>query len=168
MGDAAPTIRFRNYVPLAASASGARKAPDASSGVVESKEEAAAPATTLPGVEVLPRTLAPSIAKKRELDAEDAARIAEAPTDDVARIVPRKANWDLKRDIAPKLAVLNARTQEAIHDLVRARAQEQHAAGVAGVAGDVDLARLVASHNGGADEVEAPTRDAAELDIDDV
>ena len=36
-------------------------------------------------------------------------------------IVPRDPNWDLKRDIEPKLAILQKRTQRAIVDILRAR-----------------------------------------------
>lgn len=96
-----------------------------------------------------------------------------------ARIVPRKANWDLKRDIAPKLAILSARTQEAIDELVRARAAEQQA-GASGPQVDVDLARMVAAHGeqqhdaddtasgAQAHDLPAAARDAAEVNLDDL
>ncbi len=37
----------------------------------------------------------------------------------LANIVPKKINWDLKRDLAPKLSILNSKTQRAIAELVR-------------------------------------------------
>lgn len=36
-------------------------------------------------------------------------------------IAPKKPNWDLKRDVAPRLDVLERRTQRAIADLLRER-----------------------------------------------
>ncbi len=40
-------------------------------------------------------------------------------------MAPRKPDWDLKRDIAPKLAKLERRTQKAIAELIRERLQEE-------------------------------------------
>jgi len=40
-------------------------------------------------------------------------------------VVARKANWDLKRDVAPKLAALKQQTQTAIMELVKARVEQQ-------------------------------------------
>jgi hypothetical protein len=34
-------------------------------------------------------------------------------------IAPKRANWDLKRDMDKKMARLERRTQEAIHALIR-------------------------------------------------
>lgn len=34
-------------------------------------------------------------------------------------IIPKRPNWDLKRDLTPKLAILDKRTQLAIHDILR-------------------------------------------------
>lgn len=39
-------------------------------------------------------------------------------------LVPKKRNWDLKRDMAPRLARLDRRTQAAVVELLRQRAQE--------------------------------------------
>lgn len=44
---------------------------------------------------------------------------------DLFQLQPRKPNWDLKRDVAKKMEVLNARTENAIARLVRERIQEQ-------------------------------------------
>ena len=38
-------------------------------------------------------------------------------------LVPKKRNWDLKRDMAPRLARLDRRTQAAVVELLRQRAQ---------------------------------------------
>ena len=40
-------------------------------------------------------------------------------------MAPRKPDWDLKRDIAPKLEKLERRTQRAIAELIRERLQEE-------------------------------------------
>jgi coiled-coil domain-containing protein 12 len=45
--------------------------------------------------------------------------------DSLANIVPRKINWDLKRDLAPKLSVLEAQTQRAIAEMVREKITKQ-------------------------------------------
>ncbi len=44
-------------------------------------------------------------------------------------IAPKKANWDLKRDIAPKLEILQARTQKAIVDIVRNKITQERSMG---------------------------------------
>ena len=58
--------------------------------------------------------------------AEDEERRAQEL--DVFNIAPKRANWDLKRDMEKKVARLERRTQEAIHTLIRAfRARLCHA-----------------------------------------
>ncbi len=44
---------------------------------------------------------------------------------DLFQLQPRKPNWDLKRDVARKMEVLNARTENAIARLVRERIEGQ-------------------------------------------
>ena len=67
--------------------------------------------------------------------AADAAAAAAAvpaapePSDAPVLLVAQKANWDLKRDLAPKLELLAKMTQRAIGEVVAARA-----AGAAGAA----------------------------------
>jgi coiled-coil domain-containing protein 12 len=43
----------------------------------------------------------------------------------IVNVAPKKANWDLRRDIAPKLAKLERKTQRAMIELMK---QEQAAA----------------------------------------
>lgn len=43
---------------------------------------------------------------------------------DLFRLQPKKANWDLKRDLAERTKVLDVRTQNAIAKLVRERIQK--------------------------------------------
>jgi len=40
---------------------------------------------------------------------------------DLTNLAPRKPDWDLKRDVAPKLARLERRTQKAIAELILER-----------------------------------------------
>lgn len=37
---------------------------------------------------------------------------------DLTSLAPRKPDWDLKRDVAPKLSKLERRTQKAIAELI--------------------------------------------------
>ena len=48
--------------------------------------------------------------------AEDTRRQAEEL--DLANIAPRRPNWDLRRDLDARLALLEPRTEEAIHTLI--------------------------------------------------
>ncbi|CAG9837055.1 unnamed protein product [Diabrotica balteata] len=43
---------------------------------------------------------------------------------DVTSLAPRKPDWDLKRDVAKKLAKLEKQTQKAIAELIRNRLRE--------------------------------------------
>lgn len=44
---------------------------------------------------------------------------------DFTNLAPKKPDWDLKRDIAPKLEKLEKRTQKAIAELIRERLKEE-------------------------------------------
>ncbi|KAF4576670.1 hypothetical protein EYR36_000733 [Pleurotus pulmonarius] len=56
--------------------------------------------------------------------AEDEQRRAQEL--DVFNIAPKRANWDLKREMDKKVARLERRTQEAIHTLIRQRLSAQN------------------------------------------
>ena len=56
---------------------------------------------------------------------------------DFSNLAPRKPDWDLKRDIAPKLDKLERRTQRAIAELIRERLNK-----------DLDLANAVSVQQG--------------------
>jgi coiled-coil domain-containing protein 12 len=47
---------------------------------------------------------------------------------DLFKLQPKKPNWDLKRDLEKKLAILNVRTDNAIARMVRARIEAEKAA----------------------------------------
>lgn len=55
---------------------------------------------------------------------EEEERKEEKPID-LFSLQPKKPNWDLKRDVARKMEVLNARTENAIARLVRERIEGQ-------------------------------------------
>lgn len=48
--------------------------------------------------------------------------------EEVLSLAPQKANWDLKRDVKKKMAVLQRRTQKALLDLLKQKVQEQESA----------------------------------------
>jgi coiled-coil domain-containing protein 12 len=50
--------------------------------------------------------------------------------EDLSAIAPKKANWDLKRDIKPKLDKLDKRTQKAIVELLKQRLEQEAATGL--------------------------------------
>ena len=54
------------------------------------------------------------------------ARIRAEDTEAVS-VVPKDPNWDLKRDIEPKLATLRKRTQRAIVEILRKRLKDEGA-----------------------------------------
>lgn len=55
---------------------------------------------------------------------EERERKEEKPID-LFTLQPKKPNWDLKRDVARKMEVLNARTENAVARLVRERVEVQ-------------------------------------------
>lgn len=60
---------------------------------------------------------------REELDNEH--RGVEIEQLDFTNLAPRKPDWDLKRDIAPRLEKLERRTQRAIAELIRERLREE-------------------------------------------
>ncbi|KAL9021336.1 MAG: hypothetical protein Q9185_001446 [Variospora sp. 1 TL-2023] len=57
----------------------------------------------------------------QETRAQEARDVKEDKPIDLFKLQPKKPNWDLKRDVARKLDVLNVRTENAIARLVRER-----------------------------------------------
>ena len=55
--------------------------------------------------------------------AKDEAEAADKGID-LFKLQPKKPNWDLKRDLAEKMKILDVRTQNAIAKLVRARIEK--------------------------------------------
>lgn len=75
----------------------------------------------------LPQPVLPNIVE--EIDAKLAqVRKANAQRD-VLSLAPKKANWDLQRDMAKKLEILEHRTQKAIYEMVYERIQAEKGQG---------------------------------------
>mmetsp|Transcript_32086 Transcript_32086/g.82170 ORF Transcript_32086/g.82170 Transcript_32086/m.82170 type:complete len:132 (+) Transcript_32086:207-602(+) len=91
-GGEAPVLRFRNY------------APRDQTGIAHEKVEAA----KAPTAEELPVAF-----QAAEDEGEEAP-----PEDTMVGVAPKKANWDLRRDVEPKLAKLERRTQRAMVELM--------------------------------------------------
>ncbi|CBZ50760.1 conserved hypothetical protein [Neospora caninum Liverpool] len=68
----------------------------------------------------LPRPSVEELEKQIDKEATDAVNSA-ASEDVVSQIAPRRPNWDLKRDVEKKLAVLSRKTDRAIVDLIRVK-----------------------------------------------
>ncbi|KAM0750946.1 hypothetical protein T439DRAFT_356673 [Meredithblackwellia eburnea MCA 4105] len=69
---------------------------------------------------------------------------------DLTNIMPKKANWDLKRDLDRKLSKLRSKTDQAVAVLIRKRLAEEK--GKAG--GEGDMAAIVAGGTMEEQEVE--------------
>eukprot|EP00727_Mastigamoeba_balamuthi_P009419 m51a1_g51 hypothetical protein (214) ;mRNA; r:171080-172055 len=65
---------------------------------------------------IIPRPEIPNVDKVIE---ETLAKLDAAKDDENVSLMPKKRNWDLKRDIKPKLDKLERRTQRAIYELLR-------------------------------------------------
>lgn len=72
---------------------------------------------------------AADIAAQTKVQAEVEAK-ADKPLD-LFSLQPKKPNWDLKRDLAAKMKILDVRTENAIAKLVRERIEKQKAQALA-------------------------------------
>ena len=52
-----------------------------------------------------------------------------ATESEVLNIVPKKPNWDLKRDVQKKLQKLARRTQRSVAEMIQAKADEEESSG---------------------------------------
>ena len=81
------------------------------------------------GFENEPSANVPTLEKQADAVASTAAQQAAKDEEaaergiDLFKLQPKKPNWDLKRDLAEKMKVLDVRTQNAIARLVRERIQ---------------------------------------------
>merc|ERR1719367_663809 len=85
---------------------------------------------------------------REELDNEH--RGVEIEQLDFTNLAPRKPDWDLKRDIAPRLEKLERRTQRAIAELIRERLKEEDLADA--VTAGASRARATASDDEDAED----------------
>ena len=98
-----PPLKFRNYVPRDEELRAAKV------------EEPKAPEPELPLLG------APG--------GDPSAPEEDGNDDSILTLQPKKANWDLQRDVERKLAKLERRTQKAMLDLMRQEEQKRLAAG---------------------------------------
>lgn len=111
---AAPVLRFRNYRPQEATASATSaelvKPVDAPS------VQLARQLASLEG----PLAALPPSSSADAAAGSSAGTVPAAVSDpDSITIAPRKPNWDLKRDVAAKLDILNKQTERALAEMVR-------------------------------------------------
>jgi len=108
--NAAPEVTFRNYVPrddaLARGKLPAATAPAPRAMGDRDDEDGDATTTTTEGL-----ALEPNVGDV-----------------DPSMLAPRRANWDLKRDVEPKLEKLERRTQRALVDIAREEERKRAAA----------------------------------------
>lgn len=69
-----------------------------------------------------PRPGASTLEEQAQQLLEEAQTLGEEPRPlEIAELAPKKANWDLKEGLEPKLAQLEEQTDAAIKELVRQR-----------------------------------------------
>ncbi|CDJ44745.1 hypothetical protein, conserved [Eimeria tenella] len=93
--EASPEIRFRNYVP---------KDPKLRQFC-------------------LPRPSVEELEKQIAKEAQEAVQAAKEE-DILSQVVPRRPNWDLKRDVERKITILSRRTDKAIVQLIREKIEQ--------------------------------------------
>nr|CAG4635218.1 EOG090X0KZ2 [Alona affinis] len=78
----------------------------------------------------LPLAVPETVDRQISHDLDKAAEPPNVEEIDLLNLAPRKPDWDLKRDVAKKLAKLEKRTQRAIALLIRERLMEAKSDGV--------------------------------------
>ena len=114
-----PTVTFRNYTPVHGSLNEKNAQDEDEPSSKRSRQEETAPSA-------LEQALAKAKAEAA-VSATGASRSTNAlqQTGNLGVVAPKKANWDLKRDIQPKLDKLEKRTQKAIVQLLKERLQQE-------------------------------------------
>ncbi len=118
-----PVIKFRNYAPR-------------DEKIVHEKVRflSISSETNTPRLTFDHSTLQVEAAKAPEFEEVEVdldAVIGHAAEEVIVNVAPKKANWDLRRDIAPKLAKLERRTQLAMIELMREEEAKRTAGDVA-------------------------------------
>jgi coiled-coil domain-containing protein 12 len=113
----APTVTFRNYTPAHGSLN-EKNAVDEEPSSKRARQEELQPASALE------QALAKAKAEAT-VSATGISTTALQQTGNLGVVAPKKANWDLKRDIQPKLDKLEKRTQKAIVQLLKERLQQE-------------------------------------------
>jgi len=118
---AVPSIKFRNYTP--ADASLEQKQQPTDDGEPESKRPRTDATTTASNDSNKKSALERALEQAKA----EAAAASAVPQATASQEPPKKINWDLKRDIQPKLDKLEKRTQKAIVALLRERLEKEAA-----------------------------------------
>lgn len=104
---------------------------------------------------VVERPPPPSVAVTEAVEEEQRSLVAKAiDKERPLNLAPKKANWDLKRDVERKLARLERQTQRAIADILRARVKRgggDEGSGSAGGAAGSDASGAAATVSAGSE-----------------
>ena len=122
-GGDAKKLKFRNYLPQSEALSANFEAP-ASLPKPDLGDDGAA---ARPGDDDDDDDDGGPAAKKPDAPSAFEAELARIRAEDTeaVSVVPKDPNWDLKRDIEPKLAILRKRTQKAIVATLRERLKKE-------------------------------------------
>ena len=104
---AASRVNFRNYTPADDRLDPSAEPSPKKAKTVETKEK--------------------SVLEKALEEAKAEIPNLQGRGDDLVAMAPKKINWDLKRDIQPKLDKLEKRTQKAIVEMLRDRLEKEAA-----------------------------------------
>ncbi|KAI9230521.1 MAG: cwf18 pre-mRNA splicing factor-domain-containing protein [Piptocephalis tieghemiana] len=134
-----PGLSLRNYTPLNAELD--RSPRGKSEEVEEKKEEEEEEEGEEARARIVEETVEETVQGLTEtaIEEDEERRGDEL---DLAQLAPRKMDWDLKRALEPKMAILDSRTDRAIADLIRERlrAEQERGSGRG-----MDLAEAVAT-----------------------
>ena len=107
-----PTLKFRNYTPSnSASIEPVTKRARQEEGQEESEKKSSA--------------LEHALEKAHKETTTSSAPLIVAQVEDIGDVAPKKINWDLKRDVQPKLDKLERRTQKAIIESLKERLERE-------------------------------------------
>jgi coiled-coil domain-containing protein 12 len=123
--DTKKQINFRNYVPKDETLD--KSEPPTKRKRVSDKSDGADNDPSIPKEDVkteLELALEEAKADTAVLNEASQGQVSSEPVSSVVA-APKKANWDLKRDIVKKLNRLEKRTQKAIVDLLRERLERE-------------------------------------------
>jgi coiled-coil domain-containing protein 12 len=121
-------LTFRNYTPANAKLAAQKEEEDPAPKRIK-KRLVSSPEKNEPSEEINNSNSGKSALEQalEEAQAELPNMVVEH---DFAAMAPKKINWDLKRDIQPKLDKLEKRTQKAIVELLRARLEKEASEGL--------------------------------------
>ena len=127
-------IKFRNYTPQDARLEGEDETITTTRTSDEPDAKRVKTATTTAPADDSnknrsePSVLEQALAKAKAESGGATTAAANILENDLTAVAPKKINWDLKRDIQPKLDKLEKRTQRAIVEMLRERLEKEAAA----------------------------------------